>query len=217
MDSISARMVINNAAQAMASAGFDVSQYKLTQSFLRLEQPVVIGRTNYVFPVMINQNAPQIFNTEQRLNLQDSFVISELKFYLLNPSSAVDTTARPLTYPDPVNFPNTFEDMQAAYSGLLQISVMNNVLVTAWDLDRHYLAPQTQATAAPSAASPLNEYSGNAYGFYPVEPNIVLVGSKNNQIQIQLPEGIAALEAGSNARLGLWLRGILAQNSTVVN
>jgi hypothetical protein len=222
MNSIAARMVFQNAINSMVKAfsgtpGFDIRQYKLTQSYLRLEQPLTVGKSNYLFPVMINQSNGAIFNTEQRLNLQDSFVTSEVRFYLAQPTSATDTKYRKLPYPNPFVFVDeaTALSVGAVYNGYMTISVNNNVLVTAWDLDRHYYSPQTQQTAAWGAASPLDEYDGNNYGLYPMEPNIVFVGSKNNNVQIQLPEGVDTAPAFS--RIGLEFKGILAQNSTVVS
>lgn len=222
MNSIAARMVFQNAINSMIKAfqgqpGFDIRNYKLTQSYLRVEQPLSINKSNYLFPIMINQAAPQIYNTEQRLNLQDSFVTSEVQFYIALPTSAVDTKYKRLTYVSPSFFatPEAAASMQAVYQGWLTISVNNNVLVTAWDLDRHQLAPRTQQTADAGAGSPVDEYDGKGYGYYPMEPNIVFVGSKNNVVQIQLPDGLDAVPA--NSRIGLQFRGILAQNSTVVS
>jgi hypothetical protein len=222
MNSIAARMVFQNAINSMVKAfsgtpGFDIRQYKLTQSYLRLEQPLTVGKSNYLFPVMINQSNPQIFNTEQRLNLQDSFVTSEVRFYLAQPSSGVDYSFRKLMYPNPFVFVDepTALAVGAVYNGYMTISVNNNILVTAWDLDRHYYSPETQQTAPFGAGSPLTEYNGNNDGLYPMEPNVVFVGSKNNVVQIQLAQGVTV--APANARIGLEFKGILAQNSTVVS
>lgn len=218
-------MVFQNAINSMIKAftapgsppGFDIRQYKLTQSYLRMEQPIVAGKTNYLFPIMINQANPTIFNTELRLNLQDSFVTSEVQFYLAQPTSAVDATFRKKVYPNPFTFVDeaTAQALNVFYNGYMTISVNNSVLVTAWDLDRHYCSPQTQQTAAWGAASPLDEYDGNTDGFYPMEPNIVFVGSKNNVLQVQIPDGSSVAPAFS--RIGIQFRGVLAQNSTVVS
>jgi len=54
------------------------------------------------------------------------------------------------------------------------------------------------------------------YGYYPVEPNIVLVGSKNNVISLELPGAISTLQASTAPRIVVIMRGILAQNVTPV-
>ena len=56
--------------------------------------------------------------------------------------------------------------------------------------------------------------SGADSAFYPVEPAWVLVGSKQNSLQVQLPQAMAAVE--TNSRAVLILRGHLAQNVTPV-
>jgi hypothetical protein len=52
-------------------------------------------------------------------------------------------------------------------------------------------------------------------GFYPAEPNIVLVGSKKNILQLVMPNALATVTA--NSRVVCIVRGILAQNVTPVN
>ena len=84
-----------------------------------------------------------------------------------------------------------------------------------WDLFKHYNAPETQQTQALGVASPADQVRGSFDGFYPVEPNIVLIGSKNNVIAINLPAGLATVQA--NSRIVVIARGITAQNSTVVS
>lgn len=228
MNTIAARMVFDNAKRAI-NAAFPVPASdpnrapaselcKLTQSYLRLEQAIALNKTEYNFPVLVNQTTQGIFLTEQRLNQQDSFVISEVGIFLGLPgsSSVSDTAFVPDTYPNPFNYgAATATAMQAIYSGLMKITVNNDVLMTAWDVARHYYAPETQATAAAGAGSPIDQKRLAVDSFYPMEPNIVLIGSKNNQIQITLPQPPTAIAA--NSRLIIILRGVLAQNSTVVS
>ncbi len=219
MNTISARMVFDNALQNVTRAfqgvpGFNAGNLKLTQSFLRLEQATAANTTLYKFPVLINQANPTIFNTEQRLNLQDSFVISEIGFFLAFPSSATDVTFRPVSYVNQVLSANVAQ-MQSFYNGQLSVTVNNNVLVPSWDLWRHYNAPKTQQTAAFGAGSPGDQIALGNDGFYPMEPNLVIVGSKNYQFEVSLPAPPTAVDA--NSRLVLLFRGILAQNSTVVS
>jgi len=185
----------------------------MTQSFLRLEQLCAVGPTLYTFPLLTNQGAE--FNTEERLNLQDSFVISEIGFFAALPSSSTDATFRLQTNASPFIFTN-FAPLRTFYNGKLSISVNNNTILPAWDLWRHYYSPETQQTAAFGAASPIDQERGSDDGFYPCEPNIVLVGSKNNVISLELPGAISTLQAGAAPRIVVIMRGILAQNVTPV-
>lgn len=221
MNNIAARMNFNNAVKALIKANrgvpnFDWRQYKLTQSYLRLEQPCVANVTNYTFKVLANESTPQVpFNTERRLNLQDTFIPSEMGFFLEFPSSSSDDTFKPITYPNTFLIGANVAQYFRPYNGTLSITVNQNVLVPAWDMWRHYVANQTQQTAAVAAGSPLDQQDGKCDGFYPMEPNVALIGSKGIQIVLTLLNGMTAINA--NSRFCLWFRGILAQNSTVVS
>jgi hypothetical protein len=220
MNNIAARMVYDNARQSLSKAFSDnpgiVSSFKLTQGTLRVAQTIVVGQTLYQFPVLVNETQLGIFNTEMRLNLQDSFVVSQLGVFVSAPASAVDAAYRLQTYPNTQVFTGAnAAALQALYNGSMKLTVNNNVLIPMWDLWRHYSTNEAQQTAALGAGSPGDQVSGQEDSFYPVEPNIVLIGSKNNVIQVQLPVGIAAIQA--NSRIEIVMRGVLAQNSTVVS
>lgn len=220
MNSIAARMVYDNAKKAIQTAFSDkpniLSQCKLTQGFLRVSQALVVGQTLYQFPVLVNETQLGIFNTEQRLNQQDSFVISELGIFLSAPASTTDATYRLQTYANTQVFTGAnAAAVQAVYNGAFSLTINNDILIPKWDLFRHLVINQTQQTAALGAASPNDQIDGKADGFYPVEPNLVLIGSKNNVLQIQLPVGVTAIQA--NSRIEILMRGVVAQNSTVVS
>lgn len=211
LNSVSERLIYDNARRAMENAGVNVKSARLTQSFLRLEQLLVVGRTSYTFPVMFNQNVPQIFNTEQRLNMNDAFVISSLQMFIAKPASATDGAFKKYTYPNLIVFSTGAAAAYTLYNGILTLQVDNVTFMPAWDLERHLYIPETQQTAATASGIPMDEYNASNDGFYPVEPNIVLAGNQNVQIAITLPAGIATVDA--NARVGLHFRGILAQNA----
>jgi hypothetical protein len=227
MNNASARLVYNNAVTATYRAFRNdmhfpllekegrsaVGKYfKLTQSFLRLEQPLAVGTGNYNFPVMVNQASPQIFNSEQRLNLQDSFVLSSLAMFVAKPASGTDLNFKLATYFNSVTFP-AFATEIGLYNGTLNLAVNNNILIPAWDLWQHWFSPITQLTGA--ANSPVDEFRGEEDSFVAVEPNIAILGNKNTQINILLKTGLTAIDA--NSRVVLFLRGILVQNSTPIS
>lgn len=213
MNSIEARMVFDNARKLLAQAypGQNISQFKCTQGTLRLELALSTTITNYQFQIL-NQTTGSQFNTEIRLNLQDSFVISSLGVFLGKPSGATDTSFELDTYANSVKYTNAAA-INALYNGQLQVKINNDVVLPAWDLQRHFYRPQTQQTAA--ANSPLDQKRLAEDGLYAVEPNIVAIGSKNNNFSIVLPTALTAVDA--NSRVILLMRGVLAQNSTVVS
>ena len=213
INSVTEREKFQIAELALASAnrgvqGFNPKAHKLTQSFLLLEQLTNTTSAQYRFPVLINQQP--ITNNEQRLNLQDSFIVSSMSVRLAKKSGATDTAFIPLTY----NSPALTNAAQYAklYNGIFSLAVNNNVLIPAQTIMQHYNAPRTQADAGP----PIVENSVNFAidSFVPVEPNIVLVGTKNNELSINLKEAFSAVDA--NTYIQIELRGILAQNSTNV-
>lgn len=213
MNTQAARMVYENARLALSKAfpGANVNQFKCTQSFLRLELALSTAQTRYQFQIL-NQTSGSQFNTEQRLNLQDSFVISSLGVFLGKPSSSTDTTFELDTYANTVKYTNAAA-MNAIYNGTLQVAVNNDVIVPAWDVQRHFYRPQTQLTGATN--SPLDQKRLAEDGFYAVEPNVTAIGSKNTVITINLAAALSAVDASS--RVIVYLRGVLAQNSTVVS
>lgn len=212
---IDARLVYENAKTALQKAfpGVPniVQRCKLTQNTYRFEQPLVAGNTLYSFPILVNENVYS--NTEKRLLQQDSAIVYEIGIFIAKPASATDTAFYPRTYPNSVEFGANAGAQIALYNGNLSLAVNNDILISNWDLIKHLQVPQTQATAATN--SPIDEFNGSESGFYPLEPNIVLVGSKNNVINITLPKGITAVEA--NSRVIIIARAITAQNSTVVS
>jgi hypothetical protein len=233
MNSIAARedfnvaaQIFNNAFNPMLlsngmpnpnyNASFDaVSAFRLSQSVLRLEQPTTSTSTQYLFPVLSNiQNQASAFNTEIRLNIQDSFVPTHVGFFLALPSGSTDTTFKLMTYPNPFILTNAVQ-MQAYYNGTMSIMINNVQYTQKWDLWRHWQTNQTQQTTALGAGSPEDQFLGSDDGFYPMQPFILLIGSQNIQVNINLPVSPTAVDA--NSRLVLMFRGILAQNSTVVN
>lgn len=214
LNSVTEREKFDIARMALQSAnrdvpGFNVNAFKLTQGFLRLEALSVVGTTQFRFNLLVNQ-AP-LTNNEQRLNLQDSFIMSSLGITIAKKTSATDSKFIPLTYPDPLELTNAAEYM-GLYNGSLQVSVNNNVLIPAWEVLQHYNAPITQAQAGPPVQ--VNSSKLISDSFIPVEPNIVLVGTKNNEIVLNLKEPFTTVD--SNTYIQLNIRGILAQNSTNV-
>lgn len=238
MDSIAARMDFDNAVRIFNNAfnpktipnpngpgmianpnyiqGWDpVQAFRLCQSTLRLEQPLTIANTNYNFPVLVNiQNQGAPFNTEIRLQLQDSFVPTHVYIGPGFPSGPNDTTWHPVTYPNPFLSANAAAE-EAIYSGTMQLQINNVTYTKNWDVLRHRKTNQTQQTAALGAGSPEDQLDSSDDGFYPMQPYVLLIGSQNINLQVILPVAPTAVDA--NSRLVVIFRGIQAQNSTVVN
>lgn len=196
-----------------------VNGLKLSQSEIRLE--VVLTTTTNIFTFGVTpqqQNTTNLtFNTENRLQLQDSLVVSEYGIFVGQPSSSTDTTFRLRSYGNTVDFGADALGIDTTFftHGFFVTKCNNDVIMPYRGLFNHRYVPQTQETAALGAGAPNDQMRGAEDGFITQEPNLLLIGSKNYQPQIQLPTALAS--ATANLRAVLIYRGILAQNSTVVN
>jgi len=212
-----ARMVFDNARALISNAGYNVNQAVLSQSYLRSEIAMSTTSTNYHVPVLVNdtQNGAA-FSTEQRLQLQDVFVISQVGLFVSIPGSATATNFKLYSYPNGVAFSgaNTADSLYSLYNGYLQFVINNRQIGVAWDLYRHLAVPQTQEDTQAGGNTGIDQISGADTGYYPMEPNICLSGAKNNQLSLVLPSALQAVEA--NSRIVVIFRGILAQNVTPV-
>ena len=208
-----ARLVYKNAQEALVRAGVNPQQAVLSQSYLRFEQTLSTTKTSYNFGVLNNQtiDAQAQTPTEYRLNLQDAFYISELMVYIAKASSSTDASFKLYTYPSSTVFTTGAASLATLYNGTMSLTVNNRQIVPASDLTKFLQIPQTQATGATN--SPVDQFDGSWASV--VEPNLVLIGSKNSIFNITIPAAFSALDA--NTRVVIICRGILAQNVTVVS
>lgn len=191
-----------------------ISKFKLTQSTLILEQPLVTTSNTYTFPVQSNiQNQGAQFNTEIRLNMQDTFVPTHISLAFCHPSSAVDTTFTPDNYLNPFKYVNAAA-MNTLYNGTVRFVIDNKVYLKQWDNWRHYMANQTQQTAPAGAGSPVDQQNGADDGFYPMQPFVILGGAQLLELFINVVQAPTAVDAFSRWRMTF--RGVLAQGSTSV-
>jgi hypothetical protein len=209
---IGSRLAFEKAKEAINRAGFSLGQAVLSQSFLRLEVDLSTSKTLYQFPVLVNDSASgSQKNTENRLNLQDAFYASSMGLYFAVPSSSTASNFQLITYPNTSVFAaaNTATSLLNWYNSKMTLTINNRQVIPSYDLFRHYWAGQTQQSATTT-----DEKYGDQSAQYPIEPGIVFVGSKQNVLQVELPNAMAAIEA--NSRAVIIFRGHLAQNVTPV-
>jgi hypothetical protein len=217
---VNARYVYDNALKILAFYQIAAASAKLTQSDLILEQQLLTTASQYTFPVLTNDNGPSgsRFNTEIRLTQQDTFIASAWGFFLVNPSSAVDTTFIAQTYPNNIIFTGgSSAALETLYNSYAKITVNNDVILPVWSLSRHRMVPQTQQTATIAGVENGNPYAQidlSQDGFNPTEPNLLFVGSKGYQIVVVLPAALTAVTTYLRARIHY--RGLLAQNTTII-
>jgi hypothetical protein len=210
--SISSRLAFEKAKQGVRAAGYNLSTAVLSQSYLRSEVALSTNQTLYTFPILVNDNSQAISNTSNLLNLQDAFYCSELVLAFAAPSSPTATNFPLVTYPNTTIFPaGAAASLYTIYNGKLSVTINNRQIIPSLDLYRFYQANQTQQ---PAVTNSVDQFSGKDTGAYAVEPGIVFVGSKQNVVQINIPNALGSVTA--NSRMILWMKGHLAQNVTPV-
>jgi hypothetical protein len=219
---VGSRLAFNKAKEAIQRAGFSAGQAVLSQSFLRLEISLSTTRTLYQFPILTNDNTNGAQkNTETRLALQDAFICSSLGMFFARPTNTTDSNYPLYSYPNTTAFStaNAATSLYQFYNSTMSLTVNNRQIVPAFDCSRFLQVPQTQQTTnADYTTSGINyvDQWNNETGFVAIEPQWTIVGSKNNVLQIALPNALAAVQASTDPRVVLIMRGHLAQNVTPV-
>jgi hypothetical protein len=213
------RLVYENAVKICTAYSVDyMGASPISQSTLRLEQTLVTTNTQYTFAVLTNNNGPAgtLFPTEIRLNQQDSFITSALTIRLGLPANAGDCAYIDHSYPNPIVFATGAAALGVIYKSQLKVTINNVVKIPTLQLGRfRQVQFAQQATAAANQNGIAQDSIDEATdGMMLVEPNIILIGSKNNLIQVTLPAALAAVDAGT--RLIMEWRGVLVQNSTII-
>jgi len=215
------RLVFENAKTLIQQLGYDASHAVLTPSFLRSEVLLTTSAASYHVPVLVNDNTngtPTV--REQRLALQDLFIVSSIQF-LLTSGSSTTGSAKNYTYPNLTAFSTGAAQLYTLYNGYFSIQVNNQNVLPKWSMLQHLDVPQQQqntnfnaATATSPAQYAIDQTSFDTYALQVCEPNIVLNGASNIQASIILPAAPSTLD--SNTYVATMWYGILAQNCTSV-
>jgi hypothetical protein len=215
------RLVFENAKTLIQQLGYDASHAVLTPSFLRSEVLLTTSSAAYHVPVLVNDNqngTPTV--REQRLALQDLFIVSSIQI-LLTSGSSTTGSAKSYTYPNLTAFSTGAAQLYNVYNGYLNIQVNNQNVLPKWSILQHLDIPQTQQNTnfnAASATSPaqysIDQVNMDQFALQVCEPNIVLNGASNINASIILPAAPSTLD--SNTYVATLWYGILAQNCTSV-
>jgi len=215
------RLVFENAKTLINQLGYDASHAVLTPSFLRSEVLLTTSAASYHVPVLVNDNqngTPTV--REQRLALQDLFIVSSVQFLLVSGSSTTGS-AKAYTYPNLTAFPTGAAQLYNLYNGYFNIQVNNQNVLPKWSMLQHLDIPQQQqntnfnvASVTSPAQFAIDQVSMDTYAMQVCEPNIVLNGASNISASIVLPAAPSAID--SNTYVATMWYGILAQNCTSV-
>lgn len=198
----------------------------ITSSFLRLEQDLLNNPQNVNFSVTANQSS---YASEQRLALQDIFVVEKLGYFIYKRASSTATrgNAKLYTYANPQVFTTAGE--AAGLIGLwfgskTQFTVNGRQLVPYFDMQRFWrvgtaqeLVATTQSTALPAGSAgawPFDTWE-NDNGLIDFLPSIEINGSDNVIIQQSLNESYVVTPAsGTTVNTAmLFMKGFLIQNA----
>ena len=206
---------------------------RLSQSTLQLIQPIRANISTYSFPILVNEanNGIQPQNDEVRLNLNDEFVATSMGVFLV---AKVFTGVSPT-----VNDPNVFltsppiqnDSLQIPalnlYDGNIEISRNNIVYITNWDVRKHQYIAQSQLGNFVSPTQAQQDQQRSLIdGFVSLQPSITFSGATKTNIVLNLINAIPVLPIYSIVdnqgatinyqitRLGVFFRGLLAQNTS---
>jgi hypothetical protein len=215
------RLVFENSKTLIQQLGYDASHAVLTPSYLRSEVALSTSAASYHVPVLVNDNqngTPTV--REQRLSLQDLFIVSGIQI-MLTSGSSTNGAAVSYTYPNRTAFSTGAAQLYTVYNGYLNIQVNNQNVLPKWSILQHLDIPQTQqntnfnaATATSPAQYTLDQSSFDEYALQVCEPNLVLNGASNINASLILPAAPSTVDANTYVSV-LWY-GILAQNCTSV-
>ena len=215
------RLVFENSRMLINQLGYDTSHAVLTPSYLRSEFLLTTSSASYHVPVLVNDNlngTPTV--REQRLSLQDLFIVSGIQILLVSGAST-SAVAQSYSYPNKTAFSTGNAQLYSLYNGYLNIQVNNQNVLPKWPVLQHLDVPQAQQNTnfnAASATSPaqylIDQASFDEYALQVCEPNIVLNGASNINASIILPGAPTTLD--SNTYVSVNWYGILAQNCTSV-
>lgn len=199
----------------------------LTNGYLRTEAVLDPNNTNYNFGILTTEpstgGGTQPFATEQRLRMQDVFFAYDYGFYVVCPATAGGNTNfqnQLMTFPNPQFFGAfglNLDLFQGIWTqGKMSLEINNNNVIPAWPLKRHMVIPQTQILV-PSGNIQFNQNDFDDDGLSAMEPNIILNGGNNNQLNINYPISLANMGIGASTfRLVCWFDGFLAQNASTI-
>ena len=190
-----------------------------TQSYLRFEKSIQGTFNSISFDVLVNQGSAA--TTERRLQLTDTFTITQLAIFIYNAGTTTTVTnvdkakSTLFSWPNPNVFTQTVADsLMNLYNGFLQLRVNTEVLIDSLDIMQFYRVHTTQNGAVTNAQ---DEWPMINNGFKKIVPTITLNGAAKNEINLFFPESINLAGSASSNYVVCYARGFLNQNAAQLN
>jgi len=190
-----------------------------TQSYLRFEKSIQGTFNSISFDVLVNQGSAS--TTERRLQLTDTFTITQLAIFIYQAGTTSTVTnddkakATLFSWPNPNVFTQTVSDsLMNLYNGYLQLRVNTEVLIDSLDIMQFYRVHTTQNGAVPKAQ---DEWPMINNGFKKIVPTITLNGAAKNEINLFFPQSIDLSGDTKSNYVVCYARGFLNQNAAQLN
>jgi len=200
-----------------------------TASDLRSLVPVVTGKTQYTFPIIVGDDANN-YPEAILLNRADAFTATELGIFIGAKSSTSDTAYDWYSYPNATIF--TASGAATAFKTLYNNSFLNATInnvqyLQNFSVSRIRKAPIVQTgltygygftTAASTnvTTTAVDAFNGQLDGLYPLVPTLQLSGTSKIDITLNLSSGLTAASSGSYV-ICLAVRGFLSLGASNLN
>lgn len=195
----------------------------ITPSDLKFIVPVVAGKTNYSFPVLVGED-PNNYPEAILLNRADAFIGTELGIFIGKKSSTSDTTYDVYSYPNTTEFSTDADAFKTLFNhGLVNMAINNVQYLQNFSILRNRRAQTTQTgltygytTSGATAPNGVDSFNGENDGFYPLVPTLQLSGTSKIDITVSLPAALAAAGSGTYVII-VAVRGFLALGASNLN
>lgn len=198
-----------------------------TASDLRSLVPVVTGKTQYTFPIIVGEDVNN-YPEGILLNRADAFTAIEMGIFIGKKSSNSDTTYDLFSYPNVTEFSaNSGADadkFKTLFNHSLINATINNVQYLqnfstnrfrTTGVSQNGLGAGAVATTGAIVSTLVDEFN-SGYGYAAIVPTLQLSGTSKIEITLSLPEGLTQAASGSYV-IVLALRGFLSLGASNLN
>jgi hypothetical protein len=196
-----------------------------TASDLRSLVPVVSGKTQYTFPIIVGDDTNN-YPEALLLNRADAFTAIEMGLFIAKKSSATDVAYDIFSYPNSVEFGSEADAFRTLFNNSTINATINNVqYLQNFSTQRFRTTGTTQngtgsgvqVTATPSnVLSTVVDEFNSGYGFTAVVPTLQLSGTSKIDLTVNLPTGLTQAGSGQYVII-LALRGFLSLGASNLN
>jgi len=196
-----------------------------TASDLRSLVPVVTGKTQYTFPIIVGDDANN-YPEAILLNRADAFTAVEIGIFIGAKSSTADTAYDWYSYPNATIF--TASGAAVAFKTLFNNSFLNATInnvqyLQNFSISRIRKAPVVQTgltygytTSGATAPNGTDSFNGQTDGFYPLVPTLQISGTSKLDFNLNLSAGLTQASSGSYV-ICLAVRGFLSLGASNLN